>query len=157
MWRQLSVALFERKVFLMIAHDGHQNFVRQRQKRRIEIPGDHTGKFVEVSDHAAEMSVFMDFEAALFGVGCKFQFNLRGTLRWPHDDAIAFELLLVIRKVMNHDIAGAQEAMATRFHSSGHATIRKFQDLAVENSDDPADRANKARAVETGPGHGARP
>ena len=47
--RQPPAASFERKIFLMVAHHRDQNLVRQREKIRIKIAGNHGGILVEVS------------------------------------------------------------------------------------------------------------
>ncbi len=47
--------------------------------------------------------------------------------------------------------------MAARGSAGSDAGDGEFQRFAVEYGDDPADRANEACAVETGPGHRARP
>ena len=46
---QPPAASFQRKIFLMVAHHRNQNLIRQRQKIRIEIAGNHGGIFVEIS------------------------------------------------------------------------------------------------------------
>ncbi len=48
-WRQFPILLFNCEILLVIAHDRHQNLVRQAQERRVETPLDHRRKFVEIS------------------------------------------------------------------------------------------------------------
>src|SRR6267143_179717 len=47
--------------------------------------------------------------------------------------------------------------MAARGVTGSDASDGKVQRLAVENDDDPADRANETSAIKTGPSHGAGP
>src|SRR4029077_18900333 len=73
------------------------------------------------------------------------------------DDAIGAQLLFVVREIAHTDVRLAQEAMAARGVSGGQPTEDKLHGFAIEHAPKPANGANETRAVEAGPGHGARP
>ena len=79
------------------------------------------------------------------------------TLGGANDHPVLLETLLVVRKVADGNGTRSEKAMPARGASGSDAGDRKFQRLAVEHRHDPADRTNKACAVEARPCHGARP
>ena len=157
MRRQFATALFERKIFLVIAHDGDQNLIRQRQKSGIEIPGDHGGQFIEVGDHLQQVRVLVNFQAALLGVRGQFRCNLGRALRRTDDHAVGLKFLFVIGEIADGDLVRAEEAVTTSLASGVYAGVREPQRLPVQGGDDPTDGPDEAGAVESRPGHGAGP
>src|SRR2546430_5171124 len=73
------------------------------------------------------------------------------------DYAVLLEALLVVQEVADVDGARTEEPVAARSASCSDTGNGNSQRLAVEHRDDPADRSNETRAIEAGPGHGARP
>ena len=58
--RQAAIAAAKGKIFLVIAHDGDEDFFRQLQVRRIEVPQDRRRIFVQIDDELQERRIRMD-------------------------------------------------------------------------------------------------
>src|SRR6266481_36496 len=156
-WRQFPILLFNGEILLVIAHDRHQNLVRQAQERRVETPLDHGRKFVEISHQFLKRSVLMDAVASALCVDFKFLRDFLLTASWADNDAVLLQQLLLVGKVLDRDAAGTQEAMAASGVAGGNAGHRDLQWLAIEHRDDPPAGTNESRTIEARPGHGTWP
>src|SRR5713226_3539841 len=67
------------------------------------------------------------------------------------------EQLFIAGETLDADGAGAEKAMAAGRVARRNTADRKFQRLAFEHGHHPSNGADEARALEAGPGHGARP
>ncbi len=56
--QQLAARIFQREIFLVIAHYGHQHFIGKREKFGIEVAQDDRRKFREVDDRVEQRLVF---------------------------------------------------------------------------------------------------
>jgi len=86
----------------------------------------------------------MGLMAGAFRVSSDLTLNFFTALGRPHDDAVGAQLLFVIGKAGNADLLCAEEAVANRDVSRGETAKGKFQRLAIEHADQPANRANEA-------------
>ena len=66
---EFAVAFLQRKIFLMVAHHGDQDFVRQAEESRVEGAFDYRRVFVQVGDETQERSVFVEAIATSFNGG----------------------------------------------------------------------------------------
>ncbi len=155
--RQFPAALFHGEIFLVTAHHGDQDLVRQFEEGWIEAAFDDVRKFVEVGDQVQKVCVRVDVVAGAFNVGGQFALDLFPALGRPHNHAISAELLFVVGEILDGDFCDAEESVAYRSVSSREAAEGKLQGLAIQHAEQPADRADEARALQAGPRHGARP
>ena len=58
MRQQLPVGIFDREIFLVIAHHRDQHFFRQRQKLRIEPAQNRRGKLGQIHDRIEQRLIF---------------------------------------------------------------------------------------------------
>ena len=145
--RQFPAALFHGEIFLVSAHHRDQYLVRQLEEGGIEAAFDHVWKFVEVGDHLEQVGVRVDVVAGSFKVGGQLALDLFPALGRPHDHAISAQLLLVVGEVLDGDFCDAEESVAYRSVSSRQAAEGKLQGLAIQHAEQPADRADEARAL----------
>ena len=73
---QFSIALLDRKIFLVTTHDGDQNFVRQVQEGGIEVTVNYRRQFVEVRHQLQQVGIFVNAVASLLRMTSKFAFDL---------------------------------------------------------------------------------
>src|SRR2546427_10648751 len=99
----------------------------------------------------------MDAVASPLGVSFEFLRDFLLAAGRADEDAILLQALLVVCKVVDGDAARTEEAMAASGATGGNAGHRQFQRLAIEHSDNPANRTNEARPIEARPGHGTWP
>src|SRR6266849_1071816 len=154
---EISVLFLDGEVFLVIAHDGDENFVRKIEEGGIEVPLDDGGKLVEIDDELSQRGILMDVESAALRMSRQFPVDFFLALRGTDDDAVRMELLLIAAEILDADGARSEKAMAAGRVARRNTADGKFQRLAFEHGDDPPNGTDEARAVEVGPGHGARP
>src|SRR5262249_54624511 len=133
------------------------DFVGKLKKRRIKVPFDDMRKLVEIGDKLQEFRVMVNVMAGALQVSGKFALDLFAALGRPDDHAIGTQLLLVVGEIRHLDLRLAEKTVATRHPSRRDAAEGELEGLAVKHANEPTDRTNKARALETGPRHGARP
>ena len=133
--RQFPAALFDGEIFLVTAHHGDQDLVRQFEERGIEATFDDVRKFVEVGDQLQQVGVRVDVVAGAFNVGGQFALDFFAALGGANDHAIGAELLFVVGEVLDGDFCHAEEAVAYRGVSSREAAEGKLQGLAIEHAE----------------------
>src|SRR5262252_3302155 len=74
-----------------------------------------------------------------------------------NDHTVGTQALLVVGECFDPNRRRTQEAMAASYVGSRDSAVRKFQRLAIEQADNPSDRADKTCTGQTGPGHRLRP
>src|SRR4029077_15310983 len=109
---EIAVLFLDGEVFLMIAHDGNENFVREIEEAGSEVTLDDRGKLVEIDDELSQRAILMDAEAAALGMSRQFPVDLFLALRGTDDDAVRMELLFIAGETLDADGAGAEKAMA---------------------------------------------
>src|SRR6266436_3098353 len=154
---EVAVLFLDGGVFLVIAHDGDENFVRKIEEGGIEVPLDDGGKLVEIDDELSQRGILMDVESAALRMSRQFPVDLFLALRGADDDAVRMELLLIAAETLDADGARSEKAMAAGRVARRNAADGKLQRLAFEHGDDPSNGPDEARALEAGPGHGAGP
>ncbi len=154
---EIAVLFLDGEILLMIPHYGDEDFVRETEKGGIEVTLDDGGKLVEIDDEFSQRGILVDLETAALGMSRQFPVDFFLALRRADDDAVRMELLLIAGKILDTNSTRAEKAMAASRVARGNAGDGKFQWLAFEHRDDPADGADEARALEAGPGHGTGP
>ncbi len=157
MRRDFPAALLYGEILLMAAHDGDQDFIRQREERRIEFSLENARAFIQVGDQLQQFGVLVDAIPCPLCMRRQLFRDLLAPLRRPNDYAIRSQFLFVVCKVLDLQWAFAEKPMTERNISCGYSGKGKLQRLAVHYRNNPADGANESCAIEAGPGHGPRP
>ncbi len=90
---QASLGVEDREVFLVLPHDGDQDFLGEREKTLLEVPADHRRGLVEVHHRLEQRPVFEQTAARLRGARGQFRFDALPPLGGIHQHRAAFELL----------------------------------------------------------------
>ncbi len=157
MRREIAAAALDREVFLVTAHHRNENFVRKRKKRWVEPSKNHAGALIQICHQLEQASVLMGAQSFGRRETVKFCFNFLSPHARPARYEVLLELFLVITRTGNRDTSLSQKTMAIGVIPRLHVSVGKRYDLAVEQSNDPANRPNEARALRAGPDHRAWP
>ena len=102
-----------REVFLVAAHHGDQNFVRQRQKSGIEIAENHAGVFIQIGDQLQQPGILVRSQAlSATSERGKFRFNFLSAHFGPANHEVLLELRFVIARSRDRDLRLAEKPVA---------------------------------------------
>ncbi len=158
MRQQLAVGIFQREIFLVIAHHRHQDFIGQRKVFRIEIAENDGRELRQVDDGVEQRLVFTPagagngaggnveiFTDALLALGC------------AGDDRSLGQRGDVVRRHADGQRTVRQNAMAFAGAAGANAGKLQRHHFAVQQRDQPAHRAHEALGRLAAPVHVLRP
>ena len=112
--RQRSVFALQRKIFLVVAHDRDQNFLRQLQIGRIESAQNRRGIFVEIGHQVHEVRILVNPKPLPAGQAAQFPFNLLLAVLRPDQHEIGAQFLDVIFCAAHWNLCFAEETVPGR-------------------------------------------
>ena len=145
MWRQFAGGIFHREILLVIAHHRDQNFLRQRQKLRIETAQNGRRKLRQIHDRIEQRFIFSPARAgnrACRGIESLSNLVLALTAAQHLRRSQALEIYRTCLR--NRHRAIAQNPMSARSLPCPNAVKLQRNRLPIEHRDQPAYRTHEA-------------
>ena len=112
--RHFAVFVGHAKIFLIRAHGGNQNFLRDGHEIVVDFAHQRNGVFRQSRDFVQQAVVFQQFVARFFCQSVRFFGNDLTAFGGIDNHKSVADFLFVVRKVLDRKFRGGKESMSAR-------------------------------------------